>query len=301
MNPYVIRTHGSTVEIWSGKRIQHGDEARSDWQRALKSDVREAFTQLHAADGAILAGHYNSTSPVKTDTENSLYTNMAETIPRAFTTLRFERGIGAPQPPPEPIEPISGHLHYYRYAVDQAWTAWEPDRMLARWSHVPRRLAVGTDTARPVWFALRQANARGVVWVSRDCMLQPEENFGIRVVVHTAKGRSHKAISNSEFVIDGVIAAFHGDSPSNELIAAMLPKLPSVTEAELCEVLGRLAGPVFPTPAVEIALNGAVRLNPADERCWLGEYTVRQDSTSQWPEVSGELFSLRPASGDSPR
>ena len=154
------------------------------------------------------------------------------------------------------------------------WTVWEPDRTLARWTRVPRRLAVGSDTARPVWFALREANARRVVSVSRDCTLEADAKFGI----------------------DRAIAAFHDDRLSDELVAAMLPKLPSVTVLQLRQALGRVAGPVFPTPAVTISASGAVRINPDDERCWVGEYAVRQnDSTSQWPEVSGELFTIRPA------
>jgi hypothetical protein len=299
VNHYTIRSDDTTLEIWSGKRIQHGDESRSEWQRALKHDARQAFLNLNVTTGAALAGSYSTTSPLSAgagDAENSLLTNMAEAIPRAFTTLRFERNTGALKPSPVPIELSSGHLHYYRYTVGGMWTVWEPDRTLARWTRVPRRIAVGSDTARPVWFALREANARRVVSVSRDCTLEADAKFGIRVTIHAAKGRSHNAITNSEFGIDGAIAAFHDDRLSDELVAAMLPKLPSVTVLQLRQALGRVAGPVFPTPAVTISASGAVRINPDDERCWVGEYAVRQnDSTSQWPEVSGELFTIRPA------
>jgi hypothetical protein len=45
---------------------------------------------------------------------------------------------------------------------------------------------------------------------------------------------------------------------------------------------------------VQIAKNGSVQINPADHRCWLGEYTVLQDSNSRWPEFSGELFTISP-------
>jgi len=145
-----------------------------------------------------------------------------------------------------------------------------------------------------VWFALRQANADGLVSVSSDFDLEPGANFGVRITVHTTKSRSHKAISNSEFVIDGTIAAFHHDPLSDELVAAVLPKLPSVTERELRDALSCCAGPVFPTPAVQISKNGSIQISPDDDRCWLGEYAVRQDSTSRWPELTGELFTIRP-------
>ena len=295
MNPYVVRSDNTTVEIWSGKRIQHGDETRSDWQRALKAELREVFSLLDMPTDALLAGHYNSTSPAETDTENSLFTNVGETMPHEFTALRFERGVSTPPPPPIPIDLISGHPHYYRYQVGGPWTTWKPDQIIARWTRVPRRLSVGTDTARPVWFALRQANADGLVSVSSDHHLEPGANFGVRITVHTPKNRSHKAITNSEFVIDGAIAAFHHDPLSDELVAAVLPKLPSVTERELRHALSCCAGPVFPTPAVQISKNGSLqKISPDDHRCWLGEYTVRQDSTSQWPEITGELFTIRP-------
>jgi hypothetical protein len=290
-----VRSDNTTVEIWSGKRIQHSDGVRSDWQRALKAELREVFSLLDMPTDALLAGHYNSTSPAETDTENSLFTNVGETMPHEFTALRFERGVGTPPPPPIPIDLISGHLHYYRYQVGGPWTTWKPDQIIARWTHVPRRLSVGTDTARPVWFALRQANADGLVSVSSDHHLEPGANFGVRITVHTTKGRSHKAISNSEFVVDGAIAAFHHDPLSDELVAAVLPRLPSVAERELRHALSSCAGPVFATPAVQISKSGSLqKISPADDRCWLGEYTVRQDSTSQWPEITGELFTIRP-------
>ena len=225
MNPYFVRANTTTVEVWSGQRIQHGNEGRDNWQRALKAELRQNFSRLDIPADALLAGHYNTTSPIVTDTENSLFTNMAETMPRAFTALRFERGAGILPEPPIPIDLTSGHLHYYRYQVGGLWTIWKPDQTLARWVHIPRRLR-GDDTARPVWFALRQANANGLVAVSSDDALEPGTNFGVRITVHATKHRLHNPISNSEFVIDGTIAAFHHDQLSDELVATFSPSCP---------------------------------------------------------------------------
>lgn len=294
MKPYYVRSDPTTVEIWAGKRIQHGDEARSEWQRALKNEIRQASSSWEVPAGATLAGHYNTTSPVITDVENSLFTNVGETLPRSFNSLRFERGVGAIALPPVPVDLVSGHLHYYRYCIGGDWTTWVPDRTVARWTRVPRRLSEGSDTARPVWFALRLANVEMAGAVEADGILEPGEKFGIRVIVHATKTRSHVAIANSEFVIDGSIAAFHRDPLSDGIVAALLPKLPNVTQPELRNALGQLAGPVFSTPAVQISRNGSVQINPADENCWLGVYEVHRDSTSQWPEFSGELFTIRP-------
>jgi hypothetical protein len=43
-----------------------------------------------------------------------------------------------------------------------------------------------------------------------------------------------------------------------------------------------------------LTLRDPNNFGPADERCSLGELTIRQDSTSKWPELSGELFTVRP-------
>ncbi len=242
---------------------------------------------------ALLAGHYISTSPVVTDVENSLFTNVGETMPSVVTSLRFECGAGAAPPPPTPIDLVSGHLHYYRYNVGGKWTTWEPEQVIASWTRVPRRMP-SDGSARPAWFAMRQANAEGLIDVSAESGQLRHDKFGIRITVHIPKNLSHKAIANCEFLIDGAIAAFHHDQLSDELVAALLPRLPGVAEHELRRALSCCAGPLFPTPAVQVSSGGAVQISPADDRCWLGEYTVRRDSTSRWPEISGQLFTLRP-------
>jgi hypothetical protein len=294
VTPSVIRVGDTALEVWSGKRIQHGNETADTWQSELKTELRQAFLRLDVRPRSLLAGHYNSTSAALADTENSLFTNMNETMPSAlFTALRFERGVGTPPPPPKSIDLVSGHLHYYRYTTGGSWTTWEPDQTLARWQHVPRRISIGTDTARPVWFALRQANANGLVSIFANKPVAPTTNFGVRITVHTTPTGSHRPTSNSEFVIDGAIAAFHDDPLSDALTTALVPRLPTVTEPEFRHAMSYLAGPLFPTPAVRISTNGTLQISPADDRCWLGEYTIARDSQSRWPEVSGELFTIR--------
>ena len=108
--------------------------------KSTESRTTTEFSRIDIPADALLAGHNNTTSPNVTDTENSLFTNMAETMPRAFTALRFERGAGILPEPPIPIDLTSGHLHYYRYQVGGLWTTWKPDQTLARWVHIPRRL-----------------------------------------------------------------------------------------------------------------------------------------------------------------
>ncbi|ORA15577.1 hypothetical protein BST16_09225 [Mycobacterium asiaticum DSM 44297] len=48
------------------------------------------------------------------------------------------------------------------------------------------------------------------------------------------------------------------------------------------------------TPSVDDRPDCGAHLAPADERCKIGELTIRYDSNSLWPELSGELFTIRP-------
>lgn len=249
------------------------------------------MSALETSAGLPFAGFFDSTDPSIADTENSLFTNLLESMPRGVTSLRFEQGIAGIPAPPVPIDLIGGHLHYYRYTVGGQWTTWEPAETVARWNRVPRRLP-DDGSARPVWFALRDANGHRLVWISRGG-LEPRTQFGLRLVVHATPRGPHNAISYSEKLVDGSIAAFHNDRYSPVLLSTLAPKFPGVTEEELHRALDHPVGPLFETPAIRTT-QGFVQLSPADERCRVGELTIRQDSNSRWPELSGELFTIRP-------
>ena len=67
---------------------------RHDWQRALKAELKLALAQLELTAGAPFTGFYDSTDPRVADTENSLFTNLLESMPKGVTYLRFEQGAG---------------------------------------------------------------------------------------------------------------------------------------------------------------------------------------------------------------
>jgi hypothetical protein len=291
MQPFVVLAADTTVEFWSGYRIQFGGMERHDWQAVLKAAVKEALSRLAIPVGASFAGYYSSTDPRIADLENSLFTNLRESMPGGVTSLRFERGAADPPAPPEPIDLVGGHLHYYRYQVGGQWITWEPDQTLARWNRLPRRLSAN-GSARPAWFALRDANADGLVALSGGG-LEPGVNFGLRLTVHATRSGPRNAISYSEELVDGTVAAFHDDRYSDAVLSALLPKFPGVSDDELRRALDHPVGPLFTTPAIRTN-GGYVQFSPADEHCKAGELTIRQDSTSRWPELSGELFTIRP-------
>jgi len=291
LEPYVIRSQHTVVELWSGYRIQFGGMERHDWQKALKRELKQALARLPLADGQPFCGFYDSTDGRVADAENSLFTNLLESMPAAVKAMRFDQGRGEVPAPPVPIDLIGGHLHYYRYSVGDRWCAWEPGEVVARWHRVPRRLP-DDGSARPVWFALREALVAGVVQ-SPLGHLEPKGQFGLRLTVHATKMGPRNAISYSERLVDGTIAAFHNDRCFPELLELLTPKFPAVTEDELRRALDWPGVPLFDTPAI-LARPGFVQISPADERCRAGELTITPDSASRWPELSGEIFAVRP-------
>jgi hypothetical protein len=287
----LLRATKTAVEVWSGYRIQFDGFERHDWQKKLKGLLRDSFSDLTIPAGIPFVGYYDTTDPTVSDTENSLFTNLRECMPRSIRRVRFEHGTTHPPASPVPIDLIGGHVHYYRYTVGADWTQWEPDRTLAHWYRIDRRLAAD-GSARPAWYALRRANADGLVCVSRQG-LDPVATYGLRLTIHATKRGPRNAISYCEELVDGTIAAFHSDQASEMLLSIAASKLPGVSFEELRHALKHALGPIFSTPALLIA-GGRLQISPADERCRMGEVIIRDDSTSAWPQLSGELFTLLP-------
>jgi hypothetical protein len=291
LKPFDIRATNTGVELWSGYRIQFSGMERHPWQLAAKAELKAALTRLDIASESVFYGYYDSTDPRPADTENSLFTNLLEAMPRNVRFLRFEQGPSRPPAPPMPVELIEGHLHYYRYQVGGQWSTWEADRILARWSRLPRRVA-GDGSARPAWFALRQGAAEDRIEVTGE-RLDQNATFGLSVTIHATRNGPRNAITNSESIIDGAIAAFHNDDFSQELVAALAGKLPGIAAGELRAALKASAGTLFNTQAIRVN-RGFVQISPADERCRVGELRILNDSNGRWPELSGEIFSIRP-------
>jgi hypothetical protein len=264
---------------------------RHTWQKELKSELKQALSFLDIPTGMPLSGYYDTSDPRISDAENSLFTNALESMPLGVSMLRFERGTSEPPAAPVPVELIGGHLHYYRYEAGGQWTTWQPDQTIAQWSRVPRRLP-DDGSARPVWFALRDANAAGHVPVIEH-RLADDATFGLRLTVHATNRGPRDAIRYSEKLVDGAIAAFHDDRWSDALVAILAPKLPGIPGAALRQVLEQPVGPLFSAPAIRTK-GGYVQISPDDERCIVGEVTITQDSRGPWPELSGELFTVRP-------
>jgi hypothetical protein len=109
MKPYYVRTSATVVEVSSGYRIQFDGMERYNWQKTFKAQMNDALVRM-ALPNQPFAGYYDTTNRAVSDVENSLFTNMAGSLPTAITLLRFERGSYAPPEPPTPIALVDGHL-----------------------------------------------------------------------------------------------------------------------------------------------------------------------------------------------
>ncbi len=293
MSYFAIRETSTAVELWTGRRIQFQGMMNGAWQEEAKAALKAALARLVPLPGSALSGYYDSSDLGSSDVENSLFTNFLECMPKGVRFLSFERGPSCPPTPPTHIDLVANHLHYYRYQANCQWATSEPHRTLARWNRVPRRMP-GDLSARPTWFAMREANNSDRVELTGE-PLPAESVFGIKVIIHATKRGPHNAIVNSESVVDGIIAAFHNDTFSDDAFRALVPKFPTIPADDLRRALDRPIGPLFDTPAINHSNNGFIQISPADERCRIGELLICNDSTSQWPEMSGELFTVRPA------
>jgi hypothetical protein len=254
--------------------------------------LRAALGELAISPGEVMAGVYQSTDGSRCDTENRLFTNPADAIPKGVMSIRFERGVGPPPEPPVQVRSVEGHLYYYRYRQGDVWQWWEPDRFLARWSRVPRRIS-DDGSCRPVWLAMKQAAAAGEVEILAS-KLDDVTPIGVRIMVHATGRGPRSAPAVSETLIDGTIAAFHaGPADAAAVAVALASRMPSVPVDTLEALLSTNApGALFSTPA--FAVTGSyVQASPCDERCYVGEVGIRPDAVGKFVEISGEIFAVR--------
>ena len=122
--------------------------------------------------------------------------------------------------------------------------------------------------------------------------------FGVQIVVHATSRGPRRAAAISESLLDGTIAAFHAGAGADAAAAvamALAPRMPGVEVADIRAFAAmRSPGPLFSSSP--FVLKGSyVQINPCDDRCYAGQVTIRPDAQGQFPQISGELFTLRRA------
>jgi hypothetical protein len=298
LRPYRVRALGHAsgpVEAWSGYPLQFAGQRRFGWQDEMAADLRDALAGLAVAPGEVLSGMYLSTDESRCDVENRLFTNPGTAVfPKIVRSIRFERGLGPPPDPPAPVACVDGHLYYYRYCLGGTWQWWEPAVPLARWQRVTRRVA-DDGSCRPVWLAMKLAAAAGQVEVLG---LAPDDAmpFGVQIIVHATARGPRRAVAISESLVDGIIAAFHAGASAVGAAAAasaLAPRLPGMKETEIAALAAMGSpGPICATSPFVIK-GSYVQISPCDERCHAGQVTIKPDAEGQFPQISGELFTLR--------
>ncbi|HET9895667.1 MAG TPA: hypothetical protein VFQ44_12130 [Streptosporangiaceae bacterium] len=285
------------VQAWSSYPLQFGGQRKYPWQDQMAVELRSALVRLTVSGTSVIAGDYLSTDPARCDVENQLFTNLGTScFPAAVQSIRFERGTGPPPPVPAPITAVGRHLYYYRYHSRADWQWWQPDTILARWHRITRSLP-DDGSARPVWLAMKLAIATGEIDPVGPA-LPAGTPFGIRITVHAAPRGPHRVATISESVIDGTIAAFHQAPGAPEAVtvaAALARKIPSMTAADLeALVTKNPPTPLFPRHPF-IVRGPYIQISPDDEHCIAGQVTITHDTSSQHSQLSGEIFTLRPA------
>lgn len=280
------------VEAWSGYPLQFAGQRRFPWADQMALQLRAALSELAITRGETLSGLYLSTDASPSDTENRLFVNPAEAIPKGITSIRFERGAIQPPPPPVPISTVEGHVYYYRYRPGGVWEWWEPTELLARWRRVPRLLP-DDGSCRPIWLAMKTAAASGQIETFTSAV-QDHAPFGLRIVVHATSQGPRSATVVSENVIDGTVAAFHAGAASPAPIAsALASRMPTFSAGDLEKLVAANSPcPLFST-APFIVKGTYVQISPCDERCYAGDVEIRPDARGRRVELSGELFALR--------
>ena len=120
--------------------------------------------------------------------------------------------------------------------------------------------------------------------------------FGVQIIVHATARGPRRAVAISESLVDGIIAAFHAGASAvgaAAAAAALAPRLPGMKETEIAALAAMGSpGPICATSPFVIK-GSYVQISPCDERCHAGQVTIKPDAEGQFPQISGELFTLR--------
>jgi hypothetical protein len=142
---------------------------------------------------------------------------------------------------------------------------------------------------------MKSAGAAGHVEVLAP-PLNDATPFGVRLLVHATPRGPRQAAAISETLVDGAIAAFHAGATSTEAVtiaAALTPRLPGTDASEVAALAATSApGPLFSQHPF-VVRDHYIQISPHDELCYAGEVTIHADAQGRFPQISGELFTLR--------
>ena len=253
-------SEGSTVEMWSAKRLPYGPKEGST-AKAARDRLRTALERMAHDESQVLCASYTSSKGGRPfDIENVLAYNVGM---GAFARIGqrgmyFER-IWA-EPPSRPPGPSFDHHHTYRLAAPP--------------SRPPEGLSVTVDLQEPdlrsvarVWWAVSGAAAAGT-------SIQASRPVSGRFALHVEIGmfglaKLHQVI---KVLLDGLVAGVQADSaPNPEAVARLSRCLSRPTD----DVADRLLNPTSHLIHSDGRLvlpyrkdsQDSLQWHPADHRC----------------------------------
>jgi hypothetical protein len=115
---------------------------------------------------------------------------------------------------------------------------------------------------------------------------------------HATRRGPSRVAAISEPVTGRTIAAFHQAATPAEAVtvtAAPAPKIPAMKAADLQALItASPPAPLFPRHPF-IVKGPCIQINPSDEHCIAGQVTITPGAHGQRPQLSGEIFTPRPA------
>lgn len=289
---FAIRASREFVECWTADRIAFDNKPA--WQAdQLMPALRRALAGLRFDEGDSLRAVFASDDPAERDVENALITNVGASAFRSCPDhLVFERSFERPEQPLV-LRQRNAYRYLYRYAPSEGSAAlehWAVDEILASWPPVPIE-GLRDGNARRIWLSFRRA--REAVKVEASGLHHGW--FGLRLALEVPATAATRLLTNLEWLIDGVVAAFQRvDAAGADRLAPAIAQAMRLGAASARELRAALTdGPAL-LPAPPFLQHATwVQVNPADTRLVAGEASLRVGETSE-VRVSGSLFTVRP-------
>lgn len=277
--------NSSVVEAWADDYIRF--ERRSDWQEALRNEIRSRCSQLIPSSGEVLHATFFGTKALNADVENLMLYNIDSFKSAGRNGIRFEYGQGVPSARSGGTYPFC-----YRYALTQCsgtFDHWRPGRTLASFDWIDLGEFAGEKKLSQVWLAL----SRGQVELA-DQACPPQAPFAVKVHLRPPLGREPVFGNLVKGVFDGVISAFQAHTDTTVLpdatarIATVIPAEPAEIENHLLDQRRAVLGV---SPRLVSPYRGGVKWDPADHRCVAGELLAADPVGPQWA-IRGEVIEL---------
>jgi len=274
------------VELWSPKRLPFEPTGQL---RGMKLELADRISLLQCAPDQLFHGIYASLVKDACDVENILFYNvgLGPFVKCSPMGLRFERMFHDPPPPPAPLSEIPLHYHCYCPAgVKAGFQHWRRRRSLARWNLEVASTEALRSTS-DVWWLLKSqpdklkiGHGPGLGW------------FGLSIEIRANSRYRVNAPALMKPLFDGVISAFHSHTGQRiESVTDILSRKLNLSAEQAARHLMSADMAILGARQLLWPWRDSIQWNPTDERCVVGELSVRESGISEVAMV-GEIFEV---------